>query len=116
MNARALTANPANKKQTMENIAPIILAITGLLTALGVAAKFVWTRLENRFALIEQSLEACKQERTFDLERRGIMLTVIELLWAHVCSVSPQHEVLKRSEKLLDQIKAMDAEARAKDA
>jgi hypothetical protein len=100
----------------MENIAPIILAITGLLTALGVAAKFVWTRLENRFALIEQSLEACKQERTFDLERRGIMLTVIELLWAHVCSVSPQHEVLKRSEKLLDQIKAMDAEARAKDA
>jgi hypothetical protein len=41
------------------------------------------------------------------------MLTVIELLWAHVASHTPDHGVLKRSEKLLDQIKTMDAKARA---
>lgn len=100
----------------MESIAPIIIALTGLLTAFGVGGKFVWTHLENRFVSIEKSLEACKEERSSDLERRGIMLTVIELLWAHVANHTPEHGVLKRSEKLLDQIKEMDRQARVNDS
>jgi len=46
-------------------------------------------------------------------ERRSCLTTVIELFWQEVARLSPQSPVLKRAEKLLDDMKTADAIATA---
>jgi hypothetical protein len=45
----------------LTNIGPIIIAATGLLAGIGGGLRFVWKRVEGRFALIEKKLAECEQ-------------------------------------------------------
>jgi hypothetical protein len=87
-------------------LAGIITAATGLLGALGLAAKFLWNKIEARFLAIDVKLEACEQREHAAQERSAKHVTVIELLWQEVERLSPDgSRVLARALKLLDSLK-----------
>lgn len=87
-------------------ITAIIAIVIPLITALGAAVRWVWNKIETRFAAIEDQLEECRQREAESRERRAAQLTVIELLWLKVRELDPGAEVLKRAEQLLDKLKA----------
>jgi hypothetical protein len=45
----------------LTNLGPIIGAATGLLAAIGGGLRFVWKKIEGRFALIEKKLVECQE-------------------------------------------------------
>lgn len=87
------------------DLAAVITAGVGALTAIGVAVKFVWNKLETRFLFIENELQKCQDKHSEEKERRGVHLTVIELLWQELTRHDPKSTVLQRAKKLLDEIK-----------
>jgi hypothetical protein len=45
----------------LTNLGPILIAATGLLAALGGGLRFVWKKIEGRFAIIEKKLAECQE-------------------------------------------------------
>ncbi len=87
----------------MENVAPILVALGGLLTALGAVAKWLWDKIESRFKVIETALEECR-------DHSAIKLTVIELMWQEIENLAPDSLVLRRVKRLLDGLKKAERE------
>lgn len=92
----------------MEHVAPIILAIVALLGAMGTAGKFVWDKVERRFESIEADLKLCYAREVTTKERRGILVTVIDLLITELKIVAPRSETITHSERLMEQVKRID--------
>lgn len=101
----------------------IITAVVGgggVLTVVGGGIKFIWNKLEARFAKIEKELEECRRREHASIKReadsrvrREKQITVIELLWQKVREFDPTAAVLDRAKHLLDELKenaAKDAE------
>ncbi len=82
------------------------------LAPLGAAGAFIWNKIEKRFGHIENQLEECETRERESLERRGVQLTVIELLWQEVKRLAPDAPILGRAKKLLDDLKEQNDEAR----
>ena len=82
----------------MADLAAIITAATGLLALFGAGMRFLWNKLERRFDKIEEELSNCEA-------RRGVQLTVIELLWSELHRLAPYSPVFSRAKKLLDDLK-----------
>lgn len=89
----------------MTDWAAIIVAVGGVLGALGGGIRFVWNKFEARFQKIEAQLEECHQREQAHHERRAVQLTVIELLWQEVKRLAPDTPVLDRAKRLLDGLK-----------
>lgn len=86
-------------------LAAIITASVGGLGSLGAAAKFLWDKIEKRFADIESDLEKCRERELETKEHRAVHLTVIELMWVELRRFDPESQVLERVKKLLDDLK-----------
>lgn len=93
----------------MSQLPEIITAGVAVLGAAGATGKFVWDKLERRFEAIDQALDECRQRELASQERRGVQLTVIELLWQEVKRHVPDSPVLVRAGRLLDDLKANKA-------
>lgn len=89
----------------MSDLAAIITAAGGLLVSVGAGARFIWNKVETRFALIEAELVKCRERESESKERRAVQLIVIEMLWQEVTRISPASKVLIRCKKLLDDLK-----------
>lgn len=76
------------------------------LGSIGAGCRFVWKKVEARFAAIEAELVHCRNRERADQERRAIQLSVIEILWQEVERVTPDSFVLRRAGKLLDGLRA----------
>jgi hypothetical protein len=88
-----------------EALAALLTAGVGVLTAAGAAARFLWDKIERRFERIEADLAECRKREIDSQERRGVQLTVIELLWREVERALPDSPVLARAKHLLDDLK-----------
>jgi len=91
---------------------------TGIAVAgfLGSGIVFLWGRVEFNNRKIQRELHKCHDREVKGRERRGILMTVIELLWQEVNHLLPQSGnsmVLDRAKKLLDGIKTEDEIAKA---
>jgi hypothetical protein len=98
-------------------IAGIITALVGVLTAMGGGMKFVWIKIEARIKALDgkidtmqTELDQCHAKHERSLERRAVQLTVIELLWQEVERISPGSAVLLRGKKLLDELKPKEGD------
>jgi hypothetical protein len=88
------------------DLAALITASIGVLGALGGGIRFVWNKLEKRFAAIEAELAECRQREARGSARRSVQLTVIELLWQEVERLAPNgSKVLVRAKRLLEGLK-----------
>ena len=87
-------------------IAAVASASAAVLGSLGGGGRFIWKKVEARFAKIEADLEHCRQREVADQERRAIQLSVIEILWQEVERLAPGASVLRRADKLLDGLRA----------
>lgn len=94
----------------MTDLAAIITALTGTAVSVGAAVRFVWGKVETRFAQIEAKLDECEKREDTDRERRAVQLTVIELLWREVEMSAPESPVLIRAKRLLDRLKTQQRE------
>lgn len=94
----------------MSEVAAIITAAVGALTAVGAAGRFVWNKIEARFQSVEAELVHCREREAASAERRGTQLTVIELLWQEVQRHNPGSVVLTRVKNLLDDLKQKERE------
>lgn len=104
---------------SVEGIITAVLGGGGILTVIGGGVKFVWNKLEARFAKIEKELAECRAREVAALQReadsrvrRAKQITVIELLWQKVKEFDPAAGVLDRAKHILDELK----ETAAKDA
>lgn len=97
----------------IEQLAPIITAFVALITAIGAAARFIWNKVEARFALVEVELGECRAGRAADTDRRAVQLTVIELLWMELKRLQPNNGALSRSSKLLEELKTKTKEGQS---
>lgn len=98
----------------MSDLAAVVTSVGSALAVAGGAVKWLWGKVENRFATIEAELAAC-QEREVKAARRETALMihankhlmVIELLWQEVerRSRGEPNAVLGRARELLDDLK-----------
>ena len=95
----------------MSEIAAIITSIVGALAVAGGAVKWLWGKVEARFAKIEADLKLCKERELKAMKREGALLRVIELLWQEIerRSRGAPNAVLGRARKLLDDLKEDEA-------
>lgn len=96
----------------MGTIPDIAAAAVTLLVTLGGAARFIWTKIERKFGQqqqkldhMQEQLDACKSREVRDVERRGVQLTVIELLWRELERLDMGSAALTRAKHLLDDLK-----------
>lgn len=89
----------------MTPTADLIVASVGVFGALGAAGKFAWNKIEMRFDLVDEALDECRTRELDSQHRRGVLLTVIELLWQEVNRHVPHSNALVRAQKLLDDLK-----------
>ena len=89
--------------------------ISGVVTAgatiaglLGGAISFVWVRFEITHRTVKKELQKCNEREARGRERRGVLTTVIELLWQEVQRLAPDAHILLRAKKLLDDIRMED--------
>lgn len=87
-------------------VTAIASAAVGALGSIGAGCRFVWKKVETRFAAIEVELAHCRSRERADQERRAIQLSVIEILWQEIERVTPGSSVLRRAEKLLEGLRA----------
>jgi hypothetical protein len=90
----------------MQHIPAIIMAIVAVMGGVGAGAKFIWNKIEKRFAEIDLKLDECEKREEQAHLRRTTHLAVIELLWAEMQRVHPKSAVLARAKKLMDDLKA----------
>jgi hypothetical protein len=88
----------------------VIAGITAVST-LGSGIAFVWARLEYTNKKTQIALKKCEEREQFSRERRAALTTVIELLWQEIKRLSPASEVLRRSKRLLDDIRHKEFES-----
>ena len=89
------------------NAVEIAGTVVAVLTPIGGAIGFVWTKVEARFASIEKKLEECQAREDLGQERRGVLVAVAELLWQELKRVSPRSAALVRARQLLDQVREL---------
>lgn len=89
----------------------VVSAGASVATILGSGIAAVWARLEYTNRKIQESLKQCEKREIAGRERRLAMTTVIEVLWMELKRLSPQSDVLRRSKKLLDDIKHKEFES-----
>ena len=82
----------------MTDWAAIIVAVSGLMGTLGGAVSWLWLKLERRLTRLEADVRQCE-------DKRGIQLTVIELLWAELKRLAPDTPIFDRAKRLLDDLK-----------
>lgn len=86
-------------------LAETFAALGVTLPTVGGGIAWIWNRIDKRFRAIDLELENCRNREVESIERRGVQLAVIELLWAELMRIAPQTPVLARGKKLLDQLK-----------
>ena len=94
----------------MADTAGIIAAISGssgVLVAVGTTGRFVWNKIERRFAAIDAELDECRKREKASQDRRIVHTTVIELMWQEIKRLSGNRKnaTLSRAEKLLAALK-----------
>lgn len=95
----------------MSELASILTAFAGLVSAIIVGVKFAWNKIETRSNALEQRIDAidvelqkCRDRERTGAERETIQLTVIELLWSEVNRFDPTSSMLARAKRLLDKL------------
>lgn len=85
------------------------LITAGTLAASTIGGGFVWvvTWAQKRFERVEKKLSECERRERRQGTINGVQLAVIEMLWREVERIGDgaSAAVLKRSEKLLDDLK-----------
>lgn len=84
--------------------AAIIVAIIGS-GGVGGGLRFLWTKVEKRFELIEGHLEECREREAAVNRINATQLTVIELIWNDLKKLQPKSGTLARAHKLLEDLK-----------
>lgn len=89
----------------MNDIASVIGAIAAAMVPIGGAIAWIWNKFEQRLRSIETKLQECQDRESRHHHRRGVQLTVIELLWQEVSRNNPDAWVIQRAKRLLDDLK-----------
>lgn len=96
----------------MADLVSALFGAGGALVTAGGGLRWIWSKIEGRFAALEakvaaaeQALEECRTHEAESRERRAIQLIVIELLWSKIQELAPDAPVLQRAKKLLDDLK-----------
>lgn len=83
----------------------IITALVAAIIPIGGGFAFVWNKLERRFREIEVKLDECHAREIESQARRADQLTLIELLLQELRRHAPEAYVLKRAQRLLDDLR-----------
>ena len=91
----------------MTDLPALITAGTLALTSVGGGFVWVVTYVQGRFERIEKELRQCKRRELRQITTNSKQLIVIEMLWRECERLGDEasRAVLKRSEKLLDDLK-----------
>lgn len=95
----------------MSDIPAIIVAATGALGSIGVAARFIYNKVEKRFSTMEAQLLECAKRDRAGLEYRILSSTLIDVLYGELKRGRPNSAALKTARPLMVQLKvgtAMD--------
>lgn len=92
----------------MSDLPAIITAVVGGLVPLGGGIAFIWSKVEKRFAKVEEALEECKRREELGKRTGAVNLTVITLLCQEVTRLSPgkPNPALRRAHTLLTALHA----------
>ena len=98
----------------MEHIAPILTASASVLAIIGGGIGFMWKQISKKFEKIEEELEKCRESEKLGIERRGLLSSIIEVLFSEVMRLHPKSKALKRHDELLNKYRNL-AETNARD-
>lgn len=93
---------------TGTDIAAALGGVVALATAIGAAIRFIWNKIEARFTEIERRLDECRDDRELSEKRRGILLTIIELLKQELRHHLPG-QMLVRADELTAEYRSLGA-------
>lgn len=89
------------------DITAIAAAVVSVGGALGAVGRFVWNKIEARFKGIEKALKECRDDRELSEKRRGVLLTIIELLKQELRQHLPESISLARADELTDEYRTL---------
>jgi len=92
---------------TGTDIAAALGGVVALATAIGAAIRFIWNKIEKRFERIERALDECQAHRELSEKRRGVLLTIIELLKQELRQHLPESISLARADELTREYRAL---------
>ena len=89
-------------------ITAIAAAVVSIGGAIGAVGKFVWNKIEARFAAIEASLEECRERSDLSEKRRNILITIIEVLKQEFRHHLPnENAALGRADELMEEYRSL---------
>jgi len=91
----------------MEHVAPIITASVALLTLIGGGFKFMWVQINKKFEAVDTELAKCRDREKLATKRRGLLFSIIEVLFAEVERLHPKSKALKRHDELLQKYRTI---------
>lgn len=94
---------------TGTDIAAALGGVVALATAIGAAIRFIWNKIEKRFTEIERALDECRDDRELSEKRRGILITIIELLKQGLRHHLPESQMLVRADELTAEYRSLGA-------
>lgn len=89
------------------DIAAALGGVVAVATAAGAAIKFIWDKIEDRFEAIEKRLDECRDDRELSEKRRGVLITIIELLKQEFRHHLPESTALVRADELMDEYRSL---------
>lgn len=89
----------------MSDLPAIIVAATGTLGTFGVAARFLYNKVETRFNHMETKLEECAKRDRAGLEYRILSSTLIDVLYSELKRSRPRSAALTTARPLMVQLK-----------
>lgn len=99
----------------MSDLAAIIAASTGVLTASGAGIAFVWNKIDKGLKQVRTELAECQKREKRQLDINFKQLLVIELLWQVAPKTKAASDVLARCKGHLDELKTTARELREKE-
>ena len=88
-------------------VTALAAAVVSIGGAIGAAIRFIWNKIEKRFTEIERALDECRDDRELSEKRRGILLTIIELLKQGLRHHLPESHMLVRVDELTAEYRSL---------
>lgn len=88
-------------------VTALAAAVVSIGGAIGAVIRFIWNKIEARFTEIERALDECRDDRELSEKRRGILLTIIELLKQGLRHHLPESHLLVRADELTAEYRSL---------
>jgi len=88
-------------------VTALAAAVVSIGGAIGAVIRFIWNKIEARFTEIERRLDECRDDRELSEKRRGVLLTIIELLKQGLRHHLPESHMLVRADELTAEYRSL---------